>query len=51
MRGFWRKKGEAVEKWRSKAWSIDLHKTKLTIVAKDSQLPQHVPPWTQKKRF
>jgi len=35
MRRFWSRKGKAVEKWRSKAWSIDLHKTKLTIITED----------------
>lgn len=32
MRRLWNRRGRAVKKWRSRAWSIDLRKTKLTIV-------------------
>jgi hypothetical protein len=46
---FWNKKGKAVKKWRSRAWSIDPHETNLTIVAKKDKFSQHVPPWMHKK--
>jgi len=28
----WKRKGKAVKKWRSRAWSIDPKKTKITII-------------------
>lgn len=28
----WKRKGNAVKKWRSRAWSIDPKKTKITII-------------------
>lgn len=29
---FWKRKGNAIKKWRSRAWSIDPKKTKITII-------------------
>ncbi|MCW4053539.1 MAG: hypothetical protein NWE84_01280 [Candidatus Bathyarchaeota archaeon] len=49
MLRFWSKKGKAVKKWRSRAWSIDPNKTNLTIVVKKEKGYQHVPPWIYKK--
>ena len=49
MLKLWNGKGKAVKKWRSRAWSIDLNKTNLTIVVKKEKLSQHVPPWIYKK--
>jgi hypothetical protein len=40
-----RRKGKAVKNWRSRAWSIDPNKTKLTIVVNEGKLSQHAPPW------
>ena len=34
----WNNKGTAVKKWRSRAWSIDPKKTKLTITRVQDQL-------------
>jgi hypothetical protein len=51
MLRFWRKKGKAVKKWRSRAWSIDPKKTNLIIVVKKEQLSQHVPPWIYKEQL
>jgi hypothetical protein len=31
---FWKRKDEAVKNWRSRAWSIDPNKTKITILVK-----------------
>jgi activator of HSP90 ATPase len=45
----WNRKGKAVKKWRSRAWSIDPNKTNLTIVTRKEKLSQHVPPWVYKK--
>jgi hypothetical protein len=48
---FWGGKDKAVKKWRSRAWSIDPKKTRLTIIVKKETLSQHVPPWMYKKWF
>jgi len=39
-------KGKTVKKWRSRAWSIDPKKTKLTLLRMEPA--GHVPPWIQK---
>ena len=49
MLRFWSRKGKAVKKWRSRAWSIDPKKTNLTILVKKEKNAQHVPPWIHKK--
>ncbi|MBN1358901.1 hypothetical protein JW988_09065 [Candidatus Bathyarchaeota archaeon] len=49
MLRFWKRKGKAVKKWRSRAWSIDPNKTNLTILVKKEKHCQHVPPWIYKK--
>ncbi len=36
MLRIWSRKGKAVRKWRSRAWSIDPKKTKLTIIKSES---------------
>jgi hypothetical protein len=51
MPRFWNRKGKAVKKWRSRAWSIDPKETNLTIIVKKEKLSQHVPPWIYKKWF
>jgi len=51
MLRLWNRKGNAVKKWRSRAWSIDPKKTNLTIVIKKKHLSQHIPPWIYKKYF
>ena len=38
MSRFWKRKGKAVKKWRSRAWSIDPNKTNLTIIKAESKL-------------
>jgi hypothetical protein len=43
------RKSKDVKKWRSRAWSINPNKTKLTIVVKKDMLSQHVPPWIYTK--
>ena len=43
------KVGKAKKKWRSKAWIVDCHKTKLTIMSSTSIKPKHVPPWIYRK--
>jgi len=40
---------KAKKKWRSKAWIVDCHKTKLTIMFSTSIKPKHVPPWIYRK--
>jgi len=45
VKRLWSRKGNSIKKWRSKAWSIDLHKTKLTIVVKNAKFSQHISPW------
>ena len=37
MPRFWKKKGQAIKKWRSRAWSIDPRITKLTIIKVEAQ--------------
>ena len=49
MLGVWNRKGKAVKKWRSRAWSIDPNKTNLTIIVGKKMLSRHVPPWIYKK--
>ncbi len=49
MLRLWNRKGKAAKKWRSRAWSIDPNKTKLTIVVEKETLSRHVPPWIHKK--
>jgi len=49
MLRLFKRKGKAVKKWRSKAWSIDPKKTNLTIILKKEKLSQQVPPWIYKK--
>jgi hypothetical protein len=51
MPRFWNRKGKAVKKWRSRAWSIDPKETNLTIIVKKDKFSQHVPPWIYKKWF
>jgi hypothetical protein len=43
------RKGKAVKKWRSRAWSIDPKKTNLTIVVEKTKFSQHVSPWLYTK--
>ena len=38
VRRLWNRKGQAVKKWRSRAWSIDPKKTKITIIKNASNL-------------
>jgi hypothetical protein len=45
------RRGQAVKKWRSRAWSIDPKKTNLVIVVNEANLSQHAPPWIYKKWF
>jgi hypothetical protein len=42
-----RRKGRAVKNWHSRAMTIDLKKTKLTIINKNKT--RQVPPWVYKK--
>jgi hypothetical protein len=37
------RKGKAKKKWHSRAWLVDLNKTKLTLDSRVS--PKHVWPW------
>jgi len=46
---FWSRKGKAVKKWRSRAWSIDTNRTKLTIVVRKEKVSRHIPPWMHKE--
>jgi hypothetical protein len=48
---FWKRKDEAVKNWRSRAWSIDPNKTKITILVKKEKGSQHQPPWIYKKQL
>jgi hypothetical protein len=38
VRRLWNRKGQAVKKWRSRAWSIDPKKTKITIIKEASNI-------------
>lgn len=38
MLRLWNRKGDAVKKWRARAWSIDPKVTNLTIINTDSKL-------------
>jgi hypothetical protein len=40
MLRFWKRKGEAVRKWRSRAWSIDPKVTHLTIINTEVLKPE-----------
>jgi hypothetical protein len=51
MLRIWNRKGKAVKKWRSRAWSIDLNKTNLTIVVGKEKVSRHVPPGIYEKWF
>ena len=50
MLSLFKKKNRAIKKWRSRAWSIDPKKTRLTIL-KAKTPRRHVPPWIYKKHF
>jgi hypothetical protein len=41
-------KSKSIKKWRSRAWSIDPQKTRLTIIT-TKQTIKHVPPWIHNK--
>ena len=38
MPKFWKRKGKAVKKWRSRAWSIDPSKTNLIIIKAEKNI-------------
>jgi len=38
VRRLWNRKGQPVKKWRSRAWSIDPKKTKITIIKEASNI-------------
>ena len=42
MLRFWNRKGKAVKKWRSRAWSIDPKVTNLTIVKKEPEKLENI---------
>jgi len=50
MLKLFKRKGKAVKRWRSKAWLIDPHVTKLAIIQVSSEKPEHLPPWMFKLR-